>query len=160
MLNRQEQYWLECWRRSQSVQPATPSGRQRYCLGAIRHGLYAARILNAEERALVEDWQELVASMRAQYPAEGDRIDVLVIYWLFLFRAIRAVDGKAIERAGRAIRTHLNKMTRPPRKPKQAPPTGQWGPEEQRAWQLRWLAEIKKRQNIAENTGETPDAHA
>jgi len=160
MLNRQEQYWLECWRRSQDGPPAASSaGRRHHRLGAMKHGLYAARIMNAEERVLVAEWQELVASMREQYPEEGERIDMLVIYWLFLFRAIRAGHGPAIERAGRAIRTHLNKMIRP-RKPKQAQPMGQWGPEEQRAWQLRWLAEIKKRRNIAENTGETPEPHA
>jgi hypothetical protein len=125
----------------------------------MTHGLYAARILNAEERAMVAEWEELVAGLRAEFPHEGERIDLLVIYWLFLYRAIQAGHGKAIQRAGRAIRTHLNKMIRP-RKPKQAQPTGQWGPEEQRAWQLRLLAEIKKRRNIAENTGETPGQHA
>ena len=160
MLNRQERYWVDCWRRSGSTPPETMTRRQRRsCLGAITHGLYAARILNAEERAIVADCQEVVVGMREQFPGQEDRIDLLVIYWLFLFRAIRADHAKAIERAGRAIRTHFNKMTRP-RKPKPARPTTQWGPEEQRAWQLRLLAEIKKRKNIAENTGATPDAHA
>jgi hypothetical protein len=160
MLNRQEQYWLECWRRSHTTPPDAMSRRQRRnCLGAMTHGLYAARILNAEERAMVGEWEELVAGMRAEFPQEGDRIDLLVIYWLFLFRAIQADHGKAIERSGRAIRTHLNKMIRP-RKPTQERPRQQWGPEEQRAWQLRWLGEIKKRRNIAENTGETPEPHA
>ncbi len=159
MLNRQEQYWLTCWRRSQSAPPATVSGRQRYRLGAIRHGLYAARILNAEERALVEDWQELVTDLRTQYPAEGDRIDLLVIYWLFLFRAIRAGHGKAIERAGRAIRTHMRKLSRPCR-PAPERPSNRWGPEEQYAWQTLLLAEIKKRRNIAGNDAEGRLSHA
>ncbi|MHB9131562.1 MAG: hypothetical protein ACYDBB_10800 [Armatimonadota bacterium] len=159
MLNRQEQYWLECWRRSQSVQPATTSGRQPYRLGAIQHGLYAARILNAEERALVEEWQALVADLRAQYPAEGDRIDLLVIYWLFLFRAVRAEHGKAIERAGRAIRTHMRKLSRPHQTTMEHP-ANRWGPEEQHAWKLRLLAEIKKRRNIAINDEESELPHA
>lgn len=160
MLNRQEQYWLECWRRSLSVPPdSKPCQKKQYCLGAIKHGLYAARILNAEERALVIDLQPLVANLRAQYPGEENRIDLLVIYWLFLFRAVRAEHGKAIERAGRAIRTHLNKMIRP-RQPQTEHPANRWGAEEQHAWELRLLAEYKKQRNIAGNDEEGELPHA
>jgi hypothetical protein len=125
----------------------------------MTHGLYAARILNAEERALVADCAPLLAQMRAEFPGQEDRIDLLQIYWLFLFRAAKAGDGKAMERAGRAIRTHFNKMVRP-RQPKPARPTNRWGPEEQLAWQLELLAEIKKRRNSATNDGEGEPPHA
>jgi len=108
---------------------------------------------------MVAEWQEVVVSLRAQYPGEEDRIDLLVIYWLFLFRAIQADHGKAIQRAGRAIRSHLNKLTRP-RRPTLDGPTPHWGPEEQLAWQRQFLMRMKKRKNIAENAGEIPNAHA
>ena len=160
MLNKQECYWLDCWRRAQTTPPKAMSRLQRRnCLGAMTHGLYAARILNAGERAMVAEWQELVANMREQFPQDGDRIDLLVIYWLFLYRAVRADHPAAIQRAGRAIRTHMNKMIRP-RRPKPARPTTRWGPEEQRAWELRLLAEIKKRRNIATNDAEGMAPHA
>jgi hypothetical protein len=159
MLNRQEQYWLACWRRSQSAQPATVSGRQRYRLGAIRHGLYAARILNTEERALVADCAPVLAQMREEFPGQEDRIELLLIYWLFLFRAAKAGHGKAMERAGRAIRTHMRKLSRPCR-PAPERPSNRWGPEEQHAWQMLLLAEIKKRRNIAENDEEGGLSHA
>jgi hypothetical protein len=160
MLNRQERYWLDCWRRSQTTPPEAMTRRQRRnCWGAMTHGLYAARILNAEERALVADCAPLLAQMRAEFPGQEERIELLQIYWLFLFRAAKAGEGKAMERAGRAIRTHCNKMVRP-RKPKPACPTNHWGPEEQRAWELQLLAEIKKRQNSATNDERAPAAHA
>jgi len=125
----------------------------------MTHGLYAARILNAEERALVADCAPLLAQLRAEFPGQEERIELLQIYWLFLFRAVQAGHGKAIERSGRAIRTHLKKMRRPGQ-PKPAHPTNAWGPEEQQAWKLKLLAEIKKRQNIAINDGGDPAQHA
>jgi len=124
-----------------------------YRLGPIMHGLYAARILNAEERVMVAEWQELVVSLRAQYPGEEDRIDLLVIYWLFLFRAIQADYGKAIQRAGRAIRTHLNKLTRP-RRPTPDGPTPHWRPVAQLAWQRQFLTEMKKPKPCREYRGD------
>lgn len=160
MLNRQEQYWVNCWRRSRATPPKAMTRRQRRnCLGSMTHGLYAARILNAEERALVEDCAPVLAQMREEFPGQEERIELLQIYWLFLFRAIKAGHGKAIERAGRAMRTHVNKMVRP-RPPKPARPTNAWGPAEQLAWQQQLLAEIKTRRNIAGNDagGEIPHA--
>jgi len=160
MLNHQEQYWVECWRRSQSTPPEAMTRRQRRnCLGAMTHGLYAARILNAEERALVADCEPVLAQMRQDFPAQEDRIELLQIYWLFLFRAVKAGHGKAMERAGRAIRTHMRKLSRPSRSAPQRP-SNRWGPEEQRAWELRLLAEIKKRRNIAGNDEEGELPHA
>lgn len=160
MLNRQERYWLDCWRRSQTTPPEAMTRRQRRnCWGAMTHGLYAARLLDAEERAFVTDCAPLLAQMRAEFPGQEDRIELLQLYWLFLVRAIKAGHGKAIERAGRAMRTHCNKMVRP-RKPKPERPTNRWGPEEQHAWQLLLLAEIKKRRNSATNDGTSEPPHA
>ncbi|MHB9106914.1 MAG: hypothetical protein ACYDCO_07650 [Armatimonadota bacterium] len=160
MLNRQERYWLDCWRRSQTTPPEAMSRRQRRnCWGAMTHGLYAARILNAEERALVADCAPLLAQMRAEFPGQEDRIDMLQLYWLFLFRAVKADHAGAIQRAGRAIRTHMRKLHRPCR-PRASRPTNAWGPEEQQAWQLQLLAEIKKRKNSARNDEDALAPHA
>ena len=160
MLNRQEQYWLQCWRRAQSTSAETIVRKQRRnCLGAITHGLYAARILNEVEREIVNELQGWVVSMRAEFPQEGERIEMLVIYLLFLFRALQADHVKAIERSGCAIRTHLNKMTRP-RKMKPERIILEWSPEEERKWKLKLLEEIKNRHNIAENTGGTSASRA
>lgn len=160
MLNRQEQYWLECWRRALTTRPETMTRRQRRnCLGGLTHGLYAARILNAEERALVADWQPLRAALQAEYPGESDRIDLLLLYGLFLFRALQAMHGAAIERAGRGIRSHLAQLRRPrpPRKVRQPTPIPASVIHD---WRRALVAAVKKANNIAENTGETPDAHA
>lgn len=160
MLNRQERYWLDCWRRAQTTPPEAMTRRQRRnCWGAMTHGLYAARILNAEERALVADCAPVLAQMREQFPGQEDRIELLQIYWLFLFRAVKAGHGKAIERAGRAMRTHIRKLSRPCR-PAPERPTNRWGPEEQEAWKLLLLAEIKKRRNSATNDGAGEPSHA
>jgi hypothetical protein len=114
MLNRQEQYWLDCWRRSQTVDPTTLSRRQRRnCLGSITHGLYAARVLDVQERAMVAAWAPLAADLRAEFPGEEERVEMLMLYVLFFVRAARADHMAAMLRAGHRLRFHLRRLQHP-----------------------------------------------
>jgi hypothetical protein len=115
----------------------------------MTHGLYTARLLSAEERTLVGEWQECLVSLQAQFPGEGDRIDLLVIDWLFLYRAIRADHIRAIQRAGQAIRTHLNMLRRPKTTAQSRRPSAHEELDDPHAWERMLVAEIETRPKTA-----------
>lgn len=99
------------WHGAASTGPRTPEGRARSALNALKHGIYAKRLLGDEERLAFDD---LMERLRVDFDLEeastlADAKALAMAHIQFL-RAIAAGDAAAAERSSRAQLRHARKL--------------------------------------------------
>ena len=99
------------WHGAASTGPRTPEGKARSALIALKHGIYAERLLGDEERLAFDD---LMGRLRVDFDlkeasALADAKALAMAHIQFL-RAMAAGDVAAAERFSRAQRRHARKL--------------------------------------------------
>jgi len=99
------------WHGSQSTGPKTPEGKARSSVNALKHGAFAHRILDEEERrqfdALVE---QLQADLDLNRSTDLLEVEALGMAFIQLTRAMKAGNAQAAETFDRMVRAHLKRL--------------------------------------------------
>jgi len=99
------------WHGSQSTGPKTPEGKARSSVNALKHGAFAHRILDEEERrqfdALVE---QLQADLDLNRSTDLLEVEALGMAFIQLTRAMKAGNAQAAETFDRMVRGHLKRL--------------------------------------------------
>ena len=94
-----------------STGPKTAKGKARVALNNLKHGIFANRILDEEER---ETFDAIVARIQSDFSLNDSSdtiaVEALAMACLRLSRAIKADDADAAERWDRIVRSHMKDL--------------------------------------------------
>lgn len=146
------------WHGSRSTGPKTAEGKARSSLNALKHGAFAHRILDEEER---RQFDALVAQCRADLDLNQSTdllaVEALGMAFVQLTRAMKAGNAQAAETFDRMVRGHLKRLESK-RVRDARPGERQLTPAEQATELLEEMSERRKRRKArrAADAGDDP----
>jgi len=137
-----------------STGPKTPEGKARSSLNNLKHGIFANRILDAEEQ---ERFDAVVERVRKDFPlnSSSDVIAVEAMGMAFIryCRAMREGNADAAEKLDRIVRGHLKDLKATKIAREGGAPTLKTTPAE---WATQLLEDVKAADKAARRAGK-PD---